>query len=98
MGKCCSNFFIKEFVSDKNSEFSYIKILSRGGLAIPSMNLANYVCAAFAILDFTVTVILKSSSADRTAVEHILFHILNSIDSFTCKMYMFFESSHRNLF
>ena len=83
MGKCCINFLIKEFVRDKNLDFSYIKILSREDVTIPSMNLANYVCTAFAILEFTVTVILKSDLADGIAAEHVLFHIINSFESFT---------------
>ena len=85
MGKCCNNFLIEEFFSDKNSDFLYIKNFSRGGLMISSMNLANYVCTAFAILDFTVTVILKSSLGYRIAAEHVLLYILNLFESVTCK-------------
>ena len=73
MGKCCSNFLIEEFFSDENPDFSYIEILSKGGLTIPYINLANYVCTAFAILDFTVTVTLKFGLANQITVERIFF-------------------------
>ena len=42
--KCCSYYFIEEIVSDKNLDFSYTEILSRGDLTIPSMNFTNYDC------------------------------------------------------
>ena len=48
-----------------------------------SINEPNHVCAASVMLDFTVTVTLKSALADRIAVEHVLFNILNSFESFT---------------
>ena len=31
---------------------SYLKLLSRGGLFVPARQLADFVCASFAILDF----------------------------------------------
>ena len=34
MGKCCSNFLTKEFISHKNPGFYYTKILLRGGFTI----------------------------------------------------------------
>ena len=43
-------------------------VLSGSGSTIPYMNLANYVCTVFAILAFTVAIILKSSLADPTEV------------------------------
>ena len=85
MGKCCSNLLTEEFISHKNPGFHYTKILSRGGFTIQSIKLANYVCTTFAILDFTVTVILKVGLDDRIAAEHVLFHIVNSRESFTWK-------------
>ena len=85
MVKGCSNFLIEEFFSDTNPDFSYIEILSKGGLTIPSMNSKNHFCTAFAILDFTVTVILNSGLADQIAAKYLLLHILNSFESFTCK-------------
>lgn len=84
MGKCCTSYLIEKSISVKNPDYSYIEILSRGGLTIPSMNLANYVCSAFAMLDFTAPTTLKSDIADRTAAEHVLFHQLQSFETFTC--------------
>ena len=43
----------------ESSDFSYIQILSRGGLTIPSINLMNYVCTAFEILDYSVDTITQ---------------------------------------
>lgn len=54
-------------------------------MAIPSMNLANYVCIAFVILEFTVAVILKFDLADGIAIEHVLIQNRNSFESFTCE-------------
>ena len=48
-------------------------VLSGSGSTIPYMNLANYVCTVFAILAFTVTIILKSSLADPSEVDRTRF-------------------------
>ena len=48
-------------------------VLSGSRSTIPYMNLANYVCTVFAILAFTVTIILKSSLADPTDVSRTRF-------------------------
>lgn len=77
---------IKEFVIDKNPDFSSIEILSWAGLTIPSLNLANYVCTAFTILDYLLY-ILMPSLADGTAAEHVLFHIRKLFESFICEEY-----------
>ena len=50
------------------------KFLSRGGLKIPSTNLVNYVCTAFAILEFVDDLITKSALPVRKAAEHVLIH------------------------
>ena len=37
---------------DESADHSYIELLPRGRLMIPSLNLINCVCNAFAIIDF----------------------------------------------
>ena len=49
------------------------------------MKLANYAFTTFAILVFTVTVILKFGLEDWIALEHVSFQIINSCESFTCE-------------
>ena len=44
-----------------SSDLSYLQIFSRGGLTIPSINSMNYVCTAFAILDYSVDTITQLS-------------------------------------
>ena len=60
------------------------KFLSRGGLKIPSTNLVNYVCTAFAILEFVDDLITKSGLPVRKAAEHVLMHRFQSFETFAC--------------
>ena len=78
---------IEEYVSDDNLDFGFIEILSRASMTIPSINLTNQVSTAFAILYFTVAVILKSSLTDGITTEHVLFHNVNLSQSFICKQH-----------
>ena len=48
MRKCCSNVLMKQFVSDKNPDFTYIRISS--SLTVPFIKMATNVFAAFALL------------------------------------------------
>ena len=48
---CCKEHWSENLVPE-NSDFSYLQILT-----IPSINLINYVCTAFVILDYSVDVI-----------------------------------------
>ena len=64
----------------ENLDFFYVQILSRGGLTIPSINLVNYVCTAFAILYYSVDVITQFDLPPRTAAECMLCHF--SSDNF----------------
>ena len=43
----------------ENSDFSYLQILLREGLTILSINLVNYVCTVFAVLDYSDDVITQ---------------------------------------
>ena len=63
LGNCCKEHLSGNLVPE-NSDFSYLQILPRGGLTIPSINLVNYVCTAFAILDYS----------QRQSVFYVIFH------------------------
>ena len=67
-----------------NPDFSYVQILSRGGVTIPSINLVNYVCAAFVILEFVDDVITKPGLPVRIAAERVLIHCFQSFETFAC--------------
>ena len=54
LGDCYIVFLTGDSDDFKSQDISYIQTLSRGGLKIPSLNLANYVCSAFAMLEFFV--------------------------------------------
>ena len=56
-----------------------------GGLTVPSLNLANYVSTAFAILDFLYGAISKFGLPSRLAAETVLKHVFNSFQTFTCE-------------
>ena len=81
---CCNGLFTGDYHGDKNPDFSYIQILSRGGLKIPSTNLVNYLCTAFAILEFLDDLITKSGLPVRKAAEHVLIHCFQSFETFAC--------------
>ena len=72
-GDCC-NGLLTGGSGVESPDFSYVQILSRGGLTIPSANLVNYVCAAVAILEFVDDVITKSGLPVRKVAEHVLIH------------------------
>ena len=65
-------------------DFSYVQILSRGSLKIPSTNLVNYVCKTFAILESVDDLITKSGLHVRKATEHVLIHCFQSFETFAC--------------
>ena len=80
----------------QNSDFSYLQSLSRGGLNIPSINLVNYVCPAFTILDYSVDVISQFDFPLRTAAERILYHF--SSDNFDQYIYAAYMSQLEDVF
>ena len=51
LSDCCNGLLTGDSGAE-NLDCSYVQILSRGGLTIPSTNLVNYGCTAFAILEF----------------------------------------------
>ena len=58
LGNCCMEHFPRNLVPE-NSDFSYLQILLREGLTILSINLVNYVCTVFAVLDYSDDVITQ---------------------------------------
>ena len=65
---CCNYLLMGESCDNDR----YVKLLSRGGLKIPSNQLSHYVCDAFAILDATIDIINDSGFTARNAAEFIL--------------------------
>ena len=62
--ECCNGLLTSASGGD-NPHFSYVQIISRGDLAIPSTNLVNYICKAFAILKFLDDLIIESGLTVR---------------------------------
>ena len=58
-GECCKGLLTGDS-GVENPDFSYVQILSRAGLTIPSTNLVNYVCTALTILEFVDDLRTKS--------------------------------------
>lgn len=75
-------------LSDESDDHSYLELVSRGGLTIPSLSLSNYVCNAFAIIDFFNITIKQSGLSVRLAAETVLDKLINGVN-FTC-------ASHQN--
>ena len=81
-GECCKGLLTGDSGAE-NPDFSYVQILSRG-LIISSTNLVNYVCTAFATLEFVDDLITKSGLPVRKAAEHVLIHCFQSFETFAC--------------
>ena len=58
-GDCCNGLLTGDSGAE-NPDFSYVQILSRAGLTIPSTNLVNYVYTALTILEFVDDLRTKS--------------------------------------
>ena len=56
---CCTEYAVGEIKED-DADSAYLKIISRGGLTVTSYRLSNYVCEAFALLDYFNEIINKS--------------------------------------
>ena len=68
-------------------DFDYLSKLSRGGLTIPSVDLAHYVSKSFAMLDTANEAILKSTLIERVADEEVLMRN-PCAQSFLCQKHM----------
>lgn len=86
-GHACCKAHLTGTVSEDNEDHAYIRILSRGGLTIPSDSLTDYVCSAFSILDLTEVSIKNSELPARKAAEVVLTHIFDSYEDFTCNLH-----------
>ena len=79
---CKSIFIATDSENIKNT--SYLTLLSRGGLTVPSSMLADFTCSCFAVLDYTSKFIEKESAVPaRTVAEYILDTFSPKIE-FTC--------------
>ena len=76
LGDCCIVFLTGDPDDFESQDISYIRTLSRGGLKTPSLNLANYLCSAFAMLDFLFGIITESGITMLKAAERVLKHLL----------------------
>ena len=78
----CKSLLVSEDADSFENE--YFKILSRGGLFVPSPSLAEFTCSGFAVLDICDAKIAKFPIIPtRTCAEHILRQFLTS-DGFVC--------------
>ena len=57
----CCKMHITGSIDMQNPDHEYLIILNRGGLTIPSPNLVNYVCDAFAVLNATESAFINQS-------------------------------------
>ena len=67
-----------------NADSAYLKIISRGGLTVPSYSLSNYVCKAFSLLDYFIEIINKLDIPARTTCKYTLINMLDSYQSISC--------------
>ena len=78
----CKEMFIangNSIVSDK-----YLNLQSRGGLTVPSPNLADFFCSCFAVLDFVGDHIQKHQVINVRQVSNNILHQYAPRVDFTC--------------
>ena len=73
------------FIANRNSIVNdkYLNLLSRGGLTVPSPNLADFVCSCFAVLDFVGEQQIHQVINVRQVSNNILHQYAPRVD-FTC--------------
>ena len=59
LSSCCHEFFVDDSITRESPNCRYMQILLRRGLTVSSVDSANYVCMAFAILDFSSEYVSK---------------------------------------
>ena len=64
---CCIEYVVGE-IKENDAYSAYLKIISRGRLTVPSHSLSNYVCKAFALLDYFNEIINKHTSPNRMRI------------------------------
>ena len=80
---CCIEYVVGE-IKENDGDSAYLKVISRGGLTVPLYSLLNYVCEAFALLDYFNEIINKSYIPARTACEYTLINMSDSYQSIAC--------------
>ena len=73
--------------SDKATDKEYFDLLSRGGLTVPSRQMAEFVCACFAILEYADQFIVKNHESTRVSAEQV-WGIYSPKYSFTCEKHI----------
>ena len=69
---CSDKYKMVGTISDDSSDRTYLQAISRGGLMIPSLSLSEYVCGAFAAIEFFNDTIKSSWLTVRLAAETVL--------------------------
>ena len=72
-------------MADDVEERSYFDLLSRGGLTVPSSPMAEFVCASFAILDYTDKFISKDINSTTQSAAQIILKLYTPKSVFTCE-------------
>ena len=81
----CCKMHITGSIDIENPDHEYLIILNRGGLTIPSPNLVNYVCDAFAVLSATENILINQSKlTSRNAAKEALSYMMGCCN-FTCE-------------
>ena len=78
----CKEMFIANGNSIVNDK--YLNLLSRGGLTVPSPNLADFVCCCFAVLDFVGDHIQKHQVINVSQVSNNILHQYAPCVDFIC--------------
>ena len=73
------------FLLDHNNEINteYLKLVSRGGLKIPSSSLLHYTASTFGMLQMLEPVLRRYEVNERSACEH-LFELYGPAPEFVC--------------
>ena len=83
----CSSLLISE--TDETIEDEYLKLLSRGGLTVPTSGLSNYVSHAFSALSVAESIIGKFQSLPtRAAANYVLNYYLDGYDNLACSFHL----------
>ena len=82
----CKEMFTANGNSIANDK--YLNLLSRGGLTVPSPNLADFVCNCFAVLDFVGDHIQKHEVINVRQVSNDILHQYGPRVDFTCVDHM----------
>ena len=82
----CQNSLTTTGSQQSSSEFDYLLKLSRGGLILPPVDLAQYVSKSFAMLDTASNIIFKSTLPERVGGESVLT-INTCAQSFLCEQH-----------